>query len=205
MKKITKLSIISVMVLAPNTSLLAYEAGDWLVQGGVAAVVPQSDNGTITGGGKLDADNSFRPHATVAYMVTPEIGVELLVAAPFKHDISLDGDKIAETKQLPPTLSVQYHFTQHPQFQPYVGLGVNFTNFFDTKTTEAIASEHLAIENSVGVAGQVGLNYRIDDNWHVNTDVRYISIESDVKLNGDKIGKAKINPWVFGIALGYRF
>ncbi|MFC0180312.1 OmpW/AlkL family protein [Thorsellia kenyensis] len=203
--KAFKYGVMSLVMLMPFSNAFAFEAGDWVVQGGMAAVVPKSNNGKITGGGQLDADNSFRPHATLGYMVTPNIGVELLVAAPFKHEIKLDGTKIAETKQLPPTLSAQYHFTQHEAFQPYVGLGVNFTNFFDTKTKGPLAGEHLSIDNSVGVAGQVGLNYRIDNSWHFNTDIRYMHIESDVKLNGQKIGKAEINPWVFGIALGYRF
>ena len=39
----------------------------------------------------------------------------------------------------------------------------------------------------------------------MNVDVRYIQIESDVKANGTKIGKAEINPVTVGINVGYRF
>ena len=39
----------------------------------------------------------------------------------------------------------------------------------------------------------------------MNVDVRYISIESDVKLNGVKAGTAEIDPLTVGVSLGYRF
>jgi outer membrane protein len=58
-----------------------------------------------------------------------------LAATPFKHDVLL-GDsteqiKVGSVKHLPPTFSFQYHFMPDSKFRPYVGLGPNYTTFFD--------------------------------------------------------------------------
>lgn len=62
------------------------------------AVVPKVDSNTQLG-------------ATFVYMIDNNLGFEVLAATPFSHDISVNGlGKIGETKQLPPTFSVQYYF-----------------------------------------------------------------------------------------------
>jgi outer membrane protein len=141
---------------------------------------------------------------TGTYMLTNNIGLELLAALPFEHDIELNGSKVGETKQLPPTLSVQWHFPIG-QFKPYVGVGVNYTIFFDQSTTGALDGADLDLDNSLGLAGQAGVDWFINDNWLINFDVRYISIETDAKVNGDKLGTVDINPWIVGLNAGYKF
>jgi len=39
----------------------------------------------------------------------------------------------------------------------------------------------------------------------MNASVRYIDIKSKVRIDGTKIGTAKVNPWVATIGVGYRF
>ena len=185
----------------------AHEAGDVLFRVGVTQVRPSSNNGTVLDGSvKLDVNNNVRPSFTLGYMVTRIIGIELLGAWPFEHDVSGSGlGKIGSSKQLPPTVSLQWHFLPDQTFQPYVGLGVNYTRFFDTKAVGPLAGNKLELTDSWGLAAQVGMDVKINERWFVNASLRYIKIDSDVKLNGDKIGKADINPWVTTIAVGYRF
>jgi outer membrane protein len=38
-----------------------------------------------------------------------------------------------------------------------------------------------------------------------NVDVRYMWIETKAKLDGASLGDVKIDPWVIGANLGYRF
>ena len=182
---------------------LAHEAGDILLKVGVTHVEPKSDNGTVANGAvKLDIDGSTRPSFTLTYMATRNIGIELLGAYPFKHTINAKGlGDIGSTQQLPPTLSLQWHFLPDAAFQPYVGVGLNYTTFFDTNSKLG----NLSLDDSWGVAAQVGVDYKLNDRWFLNADLRYIDSSSNVRLNGADIGKTRINPWVATVGVGYRF
>ncbi|MBV6272989.1 OmpW family protein [Alcaligenaceae bacterium CGII-47] len=190
----------------------AHESGDWLLKGGVTNIQPKSNNGTVNSGAiKLDVGSSVRPSFTVTYMATRNIGVELLGAFPFQHDI--DGrvvgganlGRIGSTKHLPPTLSLQWHFLPDAQIQPYVGVGLNYTTFFSTKTHGALAGSSLRLSDSWGLAAQIGVDVKLSERWFLNADIRYVDISSDVRLNGAYIGKARIDPWAATVGVGYRF
>lgn len=187
----------------------AHEAGDILLRVGVSQVRPTSDNGSaLDGAVDLNINNSVRPSVTATYMATPHIGVELLAAWPFEHDVHASGavhGKIVSSKQLPPTLSLQWHFLPESTVQPYVGVGVNYTHFFDTHAEGALKGSKVKLRDSWGIAGQVGVDVKLSERWFLNADVRYIDIDSKVKLNGDTIGTAHIDPWVATVAIGYRF
>jgi outer membrane protein len=180
----------------------AYEAGQWLARVGAYGVFPESDNLTLAPGVNVDVDDGYSLGFNFTYMVNPNIGIELLAALPFTHDISLTGEgKIGDTKQLPPTLSVQYHLMPQGTVHPYIGLGLNYTNFF----SESSRLGSLKLDNSWGLAGQLGIDIDVAPNWFVNADLRYISIKSDATLNGVGIGTVDINPWVVGLTVGTRF
>lgn len=190
----------------------AIDKGDFLVRGGVAIIDPESEGLSIdlgAGPQNLSADSAAGVTFNLEYMFTRNIGLELLAALPYKHDLQLDGTTIGETKHLPPTLSVKWH-QPIGQIVPYVGLGVNWTVFFDEKLT--VGNNVLALDDSLGIAAQIGFDYVFSNNWLVNVDVRYISIETDAVVGGDlvgggsaAIGTVDINPWVYGINVGYKF
>lgn len=185
------------------TPALAHEAGDWLVKLGVTHVEPKSSNGSVADGAvRLDIDGSTRPSFSVTYMATRNIGVELLGAVPFKHDIGAKGmGNIGSTKHLPPTLSLQWHFLPDATIQPYVGVGLNYTTFFSTRSKLG----DMSLADSWGLAAQAGVDVKLNDRWFMTADVRYIDIDTKVKLNGQRIGKARIDPWVATVGVGYRF
>lgn len=179
----------------------AFEPGDWLVRVGASYVNPASDNSGIV---SVDSDTSLTFNFT--YMMTDVWGLELLAAVPFKHDIDLlDGTNVGSTKHLPPTLSLQYHFMSTEQFQPYIGVGLNYTSFSSEKTTGPLEGIDLSLGDSWGLAGQIGFDVLFNDDWFFNLDVRYIDIDTKASLDGISIGKVEIDPWVFGGHIGYRF
>lgn len=181
-------------------------AGDWLVRGGLTYISPKSDNGDLASGAfDVDVGSSTRPTGTVTYMFTDNLGLELLVGIPFKHDISLNGDRAGYTRHLPPTLSLQYHFNTGSAFRPYLGAGVNYTHFFDESTRGDYSDVKLRLSDSWGAAVQAGIDIALDDNWFLNTEVRWIDIESTARLDGDRVGTVEIDPWTFGMNVGYRF
>ena len=90
---------------------------------------------------------------------------------------------------------------------PYVGLGVNWTTFFNTDTVSELAIDgiELDLDDSVGLAAQVGADFSTGDRWLLNVDIRWADIETDATLGGVEVGSVEIDPWVYSIQVGYRF
>ena len=189
-----------------SSQALAYNQGDFITRVGVAHVDPKSNNGSLANGAfDVDVRSDTNLGFTLGYLFHDNFGVELLAALPFKHDIHLNGDDIASTKHLPPTLTVQYYPLggTGAQVQPYAGIGLNYTSFFSEEID--IDGVDLDLSSSWGIAGQIGVDVRLDDNWAVNAAAWYIDIDTDASLNGTDVGKVSIDPWVFMAGISYRF
>ena len=180
---------------------LAQSQGDWTFGIGVGYVDPKSDNGDLAGlETDVDADESFV--FTAEYFIRDNLGIELLAATPFEHDIDLEGGIDAgSTKHLPPTLSLNYHFPTNSPWKPYVGAGINYTAFFEEDSDLG----KLELDDSWGYALQAGIDYQFNDTGAVRFNVRYIDIESDVELDGQDIGTAEIDPVIWTIAYVFSF
>ena len=201
----------------------AHQAGDWIVRAGVAQVAPDDDSselstsaGALAGTG-VGVDNASALGLTVAYMLTDQIGVELLAATPFKHDLKLQGvaglDNLGSVEQLPPTLSLQYYLlSPGSALRPYVGVGLNYTTFFNEDVSGAakgaLGARNLKLDDSVGLAAQVGVDWQLSDRWLLNAAVWRIDIDTTATLDS-ALGRVKvdvdIDPWVYMVGLGYKF
>ena len=187
-----------------STQAIAYGEGDFFTRLGVAKVAPKSDNGSLVDGAiEADVQDKTNFAFTLGYRFHDNVGVELLAALPFEHDIYLNGENLASTKHLPPTLTVQYYPLGGTQasVQPYLGAGINYTRF----SSESIESGDLSLDSSWGAAGQVGVDLLIDDNWALNAAAWYIDIDTDATLDGADIGTVEIDPWVVMAGISYRF
>lgn len=201
-----KLAFALLASAAMATPVLSQSAGEFTVGVGLANVMPKNGNGTLTGGLKLDVGNNVRPTFTIEYFVQNNLGVELLAAAPFQHDINIDGmGKVGTTKQLPPTISVNYHFPMEGSFKPFVGAGLNYTAFFTERATGALKGSDLALKKSWGLALHAGTDFWMTDKDAIRADVRWIDIDSKVKLDGKEMGTAKIDPLVVGVSYIRKF
>lgn len=219
-------SLLALAIAAPLAQ--AHQAGDIIVRAGAITVDPQESSGNIdhavlgkvTGSGAtLNSDTQLG--LNFAYMVTDNIGVELLAATPFSHDVGVKGmpaplaglnGKLGSLKHLPPTLSVVYYpLDKSSAFQPYVGAGINYTWFFDTElSSEAEGKDFsgLDMKDSWGLAAQVGMDYMLTDNIMLNAQVRYIDIETTgtTYLAGNKVKvDVDVDPLVYMVGLGYKF
>ncbi|WP_243041303.1 OmpW/AlkL family protein [Dyella sedimenti] len=182
------------------------DAYRWVVKVGVHNVDPKSNNGSLADSAfAVDVGNSVRPTGTIEYLLTPNLGIEALAAWPFKHDIRLNGTRAATAKELPPVISLQYHFLVEQKLSPYVGVGVNYTRFFNIGETGALAGTHLSLGSSWGVAAHAGVDYRINDRWLAGVDLRWVDLDTRVKLNGSRLGTVNVDPLVYGVYVGYRF
>lgn len=192
------------------SSLQAFEEGDWLVRLRGIAVLPTGSSGslsTISGSG-VKVSNSGTAELDFTYMWTRNIGMELILATS-KHTIhgkkALSGIRVGSTWVLPPTLTLQYHFLPDCNFQPYAGIGVNYSVFYSKHCS--IPHTHLHLSNPWGFAAQAGFDYLLDCNWFVNFDVKYVTMDPKATLSGSTKGhvNVKINPCIIGGGIGYRF
>lgn len=209
--KLVRYALAASLALAAMPAF-AQSAGHWTLGVGAHNVDPKSDNGTLTatplGNLKMDIGSNARPTITAEYFLKDNLGVEILAALPFQHDINVVGvGKVGSTKHLPPTVSLQYHFGQG-KVRPFVGLGLNYTTFFSTKTEGAIDGTNLDLSNSWGLAGHIGVDFQVSEKGAIRIDYRKIDIDTDVKLNGAKLGTkntVNIDPSVYGIAYVMHF
>ncbi len=207
---------VAVLAILASGNALAHKEGDFIVRGGLAAVVPNDSSDDILGSDEeLEVKSDTQLGLTLGYMITDNISFEVLAATPFSHDIKtdlLDLGTIADTKHLPPTFMLQYYFGQaESKLRPYVGAGINYTFFFeegfkgDGKTA---GLKDLKLDDSWGLAANAGVDYMLNDDWFINASVWYIDIETEASytFGGDKYKTdVDIDPWVFMIGGGYKF
>ncbi|WP_431476437.1 OmpW/AlkL family protein [Massilia eburnea] len=199
-----KKAILAVVLGGVAFGAMAQET-PWQVRARAVHINPADKSDPIAGVGASDrigVSNKTIPEVDISYFFTPNISAELVLTYPQKHDVTLDGTKIGTFKHLPPTLLAQYHFTPSSQFSPYVGVGVNWTTFSKNKILDGAGSlEH----DSLGLALQAGVDYKLDKNWSLNLDIKKVQIRSDVMIAGVKVSKVKVDPVLLGVGVGYRF
>jgi len=208
-------SALSLIALAAASAapVFAQSAGDFTLGLGVHTVNPTSNSGQLNasalGLGTLPptrVTHSTRPTITGEYFVRDGLGIEVLAALPFQHNIKIDGiGRVGSTKQLPPVVSLQYHFNPAGKVSPFVGLGVNYTRFFQERTQGALDGTRLDLDSSWGLAGHAGVDIKLTGRYALRLDARYVDISSDVRVNGNTLGKARIDPLVYGAALVVMF
>jgi len=186
--------------------------GDWLFRVGLSQINPDATNLKVPPLGDIVVDSDVSPTFNVTYFLTNHISTELLAAWPFTHGIDLkttapgdDKTRVGYVDVLPPTLSLNWHFNPTGTWRPYIGAGVNYTMFSGEETAGPLGGSKISLDDSIGAAGQVGIDIGATENWFLNLNARYIQIESDLEVDGDNIGSVDINPWVYGVHVGYRW
>jgi outer membrane protein len=179
----------------------------WMVR--VRATNLNWDNGQTSTVQALDvnAKNKTIPEFDITYFFNKNIAAELVLTYPQKVDVragALGNAKIAEVKALPPTLLLQYHFTDFGPLKPYVGAGVNYTKFSSYKDQSGGLNTS-ADKSSAGLAAQVGADYMLTKNWGINLDVKYINIKTEVYAAGAHIGHLDLSPIATSVGVTYKF
>lgn len=175
-----------------------FKEGDWLVR--ARAVHLDSANKDTTGLG-LTVNNKWLPEVDFTYFFNKNLAAELVLTVPQKHTLSAGGTAIGTLRHLPPTLTLQYHFDA-PGFKPYVGAGVNYTRF---SSVDVLGGAADVKRNSYGLALQVGVDIPVAKDLYLNLDIKKVQIGTDVLVGGAKAGEFKVNPWLVGVGLGWRF
>lgn len=168
----------------------------------------------------LKGDSDTQLGITIDYAFNDKWVVELIAATPFSHDVNgaggLAGNKIADIKQLPPSLVAQYHFLDTSYaLRPFIGVGLNYTTFFDEQPSQALKATlgtddvEVKLDDSFGFIAQVGANYKIDQHWGLHAMVSMIDIDTDatVYANGAKAltSTVELDPVVAMFGVRYSF
>lgn len=169
------------------------------------------DSGYVNGipGSDLSYSDTVTPELDISYYFTDNLAAELILATTYAK---IDGEgtiaglgEIGRVWVLPPTLTLQYHFTNFGAFKPYVGAGATYAMFY---SQDAANADDLDVKDTFGGALQVGFDYMVNEHWGVNFDVKKLFLEPkyDVTVGGTALtGKAKLDPWLIGTGITYRF
>ena len=197
--------MMAVLGLAALAAPAMAQDSPWLVRARAVHIDPADKSDPVGGTGasdRLHVSDKWIPEVDIAYFFTPHWAAELILTYPQKHTVTLDGAAIGSFKHLPPTLTAQYHFLPGAAIDPYVGAGVNYTLMSKVKLLNGGASlEH----DSIGLALQAGADFRLDERWSLNVDVKKVQIRSDVDIGGARASRVKVDPLLVGVGLGYRF
>lgn len=254
-KKASTINFAAITLLGTLASapVAAFEAGDILVKAGVASVNPDESSSNISvdtpalgdsGVGGLTVGNDTQAGISVSYFIDNNFAIEVLGATPFEHDINVPvlpsvnpalGQKIATTKHLPPTITANYYFNEAAaKFQPYIGVGLNYTVFFEEKVTSnldnaavidvlagggaisAIGKTEIELDDSFGIAFKVGFDYELSDEIGISASYYKIDIDTEATVTTTSTAGAytgpvsatvdvDIDPDVLFVGLNYKF
>lgn len=224
-----------VFLAAASFGAAAQTSGDspWLLRFGAAYVEPLDDSdgvigdnglGLVPGNDGVDVEGALGFAFSLSYSFTPNWAATLLAAAPFGHDLqgtgAISGIDLGKTYHLPPSLTLEYRFNPAGRVTPYIGAGINWTWFYKTRSdpqlTNAlngilggVTSTDIDLDNSFGIAANLGIDWRINDAWGINTSIWYLDIdtEAEVYVNNALATEVDVdvNPLVFVVGLNYRF
>lgn len=204
--------LLTVFALSPVLAQDAPSSAKWQARLRGVVVAPDESADIATVGGDVDISTAVIPELDFTYFFTENIAAELILATA-KHDVkavsTAAGDiDLGSVWLLPPTLTVQYHFTGM-EARPYVGAGINYTIYYGVD--EGPVADAVQYDNSVGFALQAGVDYPLNDKWFLNLDVKKIFLSTDATVIANTALSAvvdadvKINPWLIGLGVGMKF
>ena len=96
----------------------------------------------------------------------------------------------------------------------YLGIGVNYTTSFSTEITDALdpalgGNSELSLDDSTGIAFQLGADWKLGNNFYLNAAIWKIDIETtaDISVDGADIASVDvtIDPLVAMLGIGFAF
>lgn len=200
----------AVASLAPVASQ-AQSSGDnpWMVRVRAVDLLWQNGQTDTVSALNVKAENQIIPELDISYFFTKNIAAELVLTYPQQVNITAGSgnNNVGKITALPPSLLIQYHFTDLGAFRPYVGAGVNYTIFGNRQNFPALGNSVTVDQSSLGVVAQIGADYMFDKNWGLNLDLKYATINTNVNAvaGGTNLGRLTLNPWMPAVGVTYKF
>ena len=185
-------------------------AGSFMVRVRAIGVLPEVSSSSVSVlGGRVDVTDTPAPEIDLSYFFTTHIAAEI-IAASTRHEATALGTilgkvDVGSVYVLPPTLTLQWHFTPKQRIDFYAGAGLTAAFFYDSSPARPTVTQ-VGFSNGVGAAIQAGFDYHLGGNWFANFDVKQIFLNTDARINGGAIvAKTALDPTIVGAGIGYRF
>ncbi|HTV97468.1 MAG TPA: OmpW family outer membrane protein [Steroidobacteraceae bacterium] len=176
-------------------------------------------------GVNLKADNLETLYAGYVRHLPDNFAVELALGWPPAQKVKgegpasvgsvpYNGEVLSSARWISPTLLVEYNFLSDTSpLRPYVGVGVNYTTFYDRDTTAAGNAAlggptKLSLTASVGPAVTGGVTYRISDRWHLHASYSWSQVKTNLTADTDgyiRATRISFGPQALVISAGYSF
>jgi outer membrane protein len=168
-------------------------------------------NGGPIAGADASVSNVLLPTATLTYFFSPKLSAELFCcfAKPRVNGegtLAVNG-KLADTWAFPPIVTLKYHFDKVGGVRPYIGAGVEYIKYFDSRSTlPGFTSVKFA--DSWGPVAQAGFDYELGGGWSVGMDAKYVWESTKLTFTGGAntiTTKHDLDPLLLTVNMGYRF
>jgi outer membrane protein len=179
---------------------VAAQESPWLVRARAVNVASLDNNSTSIN--DVAVKDKTIPEVDVTYFFNKNVAAELILTVPQQMTVSA-GANVGTFKALPPTLTVQYHFTNFNGYKPYVGAGLNYTKI--THQNLGTNGSLGLSDHSTGLALQAGVDVPVTKQVSLNFDIKKVQIKTDVYSAGASAGTLKLDPTLIGVGVGYRF
>jgi outer membrane protein len=200
MKKILIAAAVGLLVAGH----VAAQESPWLVRARAVNLQMANDTTGTVNALNVNVNDKTIPEVDITYFINKNVAAELILTVPQSQTVYAGSASLGTFKHLPPTLTLQYHFTDLGAYKPYVGAGLNYTKIsgVDLKNGSTV----LQLDgHSYGAALQAGVDIPLDKQWSLNFDVKKVYIKTDVYAAGASLGTLKLDPTLVGIGVGYRF
>jgi outer membrane protein len=174
---------------------------------------------------KADVGNVQTVYFAYIRRLSAHLDLELALGLPPKTDtigkgpatlgsVPWDGQVIGGVKWFSPTLLLHYKFfDESASLRPYLGVGVNFTHFFDREINSAGEAAlggptKVYLSNSIGPAATIGIYYRVQKNWNVIASFSASEVGSNLEAHTGPLVRrthVEFNPHALVFAVGYSF
>ncbi len=210
-------TVLVTALVATSIPTMAQQAseGNWLIRARAVHINPANHSDAVGAlavpANAIEVSKKWIPEVDFTYFFSKNLAAELVLTYPQKHDVTVTQSaigsfKAGSFKHLPPTLTVQWHFNPEGDFRPYLGAGINYTHISGVNlSVPGVTGLHLE-SNSVGAALQAGFDVKIDKALYLNFDIKKVQIRSDLSIDGGtKVSRVKVDPYLVGFGIGYRF
>ncbi|WP_408597158.1 OmpW/AlkL family protein [Limnohabitans sp.] len=200
MKKILIAAAVGMLVAGH----VAAQESPWLVRARVVNLQMANDTTGTVNALDVNVNDKTIPEVDITYFINKNVAAELILTVPQSQTVYAGSASLGTFKHLPPTLTLQYHFTDLGAYKPYVGAGLNYTKIsgVDLKNGSTVLQLD---SHSYGAALQAGVDIPLDKQWSLNFDVKKVYIKTDVYAAGASLGTLKLDPVLVGVGVGYRF
>lgn len=179
----------------------------------------------VPAGVNFDVENLETLYLGYVRRLSPHFSFELAMGVPpvsktkgsgpaYLGSVPYNGQEISTVKWFAPAGIIEYNFfSESAPVRPFIGVGINYTNFYDRDSTAAGNAvsggpTKISLPSSIGPAATIGVTWRPAPHWDFNAS--YSASKVNARLTADTAGEIRsshieFNPQALILSVGYAF